>query len=992
MIGKPVGFYIHRKSKKEIKLLISDASESRKSAHISSPDMFMYTRQSKLWDRADMADACGLTLRERFEQSGDIDEISNSISAHQRAIQLTPDGHADVPSRLNNLGNSFLCRFERTGDLTDIADAISAHQKAVQLTPDGHADMPILLNNLGNSFGRHFEHTGDLPDISNAISALQKAVQLTPDGHADMPARLNNLGNTFLGRYERTSDLTDIAHAISAHQKAVQLTPNDHADMPIQLNNLGNSFLCRFERIGDLADIANAISAHQRAVELTPDGHADMPRWLNNLGYSLSNHFKRTGDLAEIAQAISAHQKAVQLTPDGHANMPGWLDNLGNSFAGRFERTSDLTDIAHAISAHQKAVQLTPKGHARMPARLNNLGNSFLRRFNSSYTSDFSNGVNATSNYRQSAIHKSGPPLIRLNAAKFWALFSVTFNPTGSLEAYDVVVDLLSQIAGMDRTIQQRHSSLVDISRLTAAAASAAFALGEFGKALEWLEQGRCLVWSQLNQLRTPVDDLRTHDHLLADRFLRVSQALESSGSRRECAPLVLNGTMSEKVALEDEARTHVMLARDWEQLLDEIRTIPAFHNFLRPRRALDMMKHLPQDGPVILINVHEDRCDALALIPDCDQPLHIPLNHFTHQEASRLRDRLRTCLSRSGYRMRDVDRGPREVADPEATSEIHKILQELWLCVAKPILDGLSYPVSPMSMPIIAYKASFISHTKPNPLNPTRVWWCATGPLAFLPIHAAGIYGHDIQSPGSCVSDYVVSSYTPTISILLEKVKAMPVGRPSPFSKVLLVSQPQTPGLSPIPGTTREINVVYEKLATVTDTWKSLRLEGSVATVSQVKQEMETHGWVHLACHASQDTHSPLNSGFFLHDGRLELLEIMKLKIPERELAYLSACQTSTGDEKLSEEAVHLAAGMLAAGYQGVVATMWSIKDRHAPDVAGSFYEYLLEKGKDEGALGLDSTNAAYALHYATQRLRKEIGDSEKALLTWVPYVHFGL
>ena len=105
----------------------------------------------------------------------------------------------------------------------------------------------------------------------------------------------------------------------------------------------------------------------------------------------------------------------------------------------------------------------------------------------------------------------------------------------------------------------------------------------------------------------------------------------------------------------------------------------------------------------------------------------------------------------------------------------------------------------------------------------------------------------------------------------------------------------------------------------------------------SRVKLEMESHGSIHLACHAIQDLDNPLKSGFFLHDGRLELSEIMKQKFTVRELAFLSACQTSTGTKKLSEEVVHLAAGMLAAGYQSVVATMWSIKDRCGPVVAES-------------------------------------------------------
>jgi len=609
--GKPVGSYIHHTRKKEIKSLISDGSlESilERFFHIPSLDIYMRTRHSELWNQTDMVNVCGTILKERFKQTGDIDEISNAISAWQRAVQLTPDGHDDMPGGLNNLGNSFLRRFERTGDLTDIANAISAHQRAVQLTPDGHANMPNWLNSLGNSFFR------------------------------------------------------------------------------------------RFERTGDLTDIADAISAHQRVVQLTPDGHAWMPSWLGNLGTSFLLRFERTGDLSDITNAISALQRAVQLIPDGHVEMPTVLSSLGRSFLRRFERTGDLTDIDNAISAHQRSVQLTPNGHPNMPILLGNLGDSFWHRF--LRAGDFSATLAATSNYRQAATYNSGHPSVRLIAAARWAArLSISHNPIDSLNAYDVVVNLLSQIAGMHRTIEQRHSSLVDTSNLTATAASAAFALGEIAKALEWLEQGRCLVWSQLNQLRTPVDDLKTHNPLLADRFLHISRALESSGSRQESAPLIFNGTFSEKVGLEDEAHTHVMLAQDWEQLLEEIRRIPGFFNFLRPRQALDILAELPRDGPVILINVHERRCDALALIPNCNQPLHIPLDHFTYAQASRLRDRLRSYLSRRGCRMRDVDRGPREVKDPEATSEIHNILQDLWMCVAKPILDALAYSVSLMFM-----------------------------------------------------------------------------------------------------------------------------------------------------------------------------------------------------------------------------------------------------------------------------------------------------
>jgi CHAT domain-containing protein len=123
------------------------------------------------------------------------------------------------------------------------------------------------------------------------------------------------------------------------------------------------------------------------------------------------------------------------------------------------------------------------------------------------------------------------------------------------------------------------------------------------------------------------------------------------------------------------------------------------------------------------------------------------------------------------------------------------------------------------------------------------------------------------------------------------------------------------------------------------------LLLEDAEATTEKVKTEIKSHNWVHFACHGIQDVAEPLKSGVHLHDGRLELLEIMRQQIPNPDLAFLSACQTSKGDLKLSEEVLHLAAGMLAAGYRGVVGTMWSISDMHGPEFATEFYKYLLTK-----------------------------------------------
>jgi CHAT domain-containing protein len=160
--------------------------------------------------------------------------------------------------------------------------------------------------------------------------------------------------------------------------------------------------------------------------------------------------------------------------------------------------------------------------------------------------------------------------------------------------------------------------------------------------------------------------------------------------------------------------------------------------------------------------------------------------------------------------------------------------------------------------------------------------------------------------------------------------------------------------------------------------------LNGHEGTKSRVMKAMKDSNWAHLACHGAQRQDEPTKSGLILHDGHLTLEEIIKLDLPNAEFAYLSACQTTTGEERLSDEAVHIAGGMLLAGYRGVVATMWSIQDDLAPEVADEFYRRIMEEG------GIpDCRKAAEALHFAVQKLRKK---GNVPLTSWIPFVHLGV
>ena len=240
-------------------------------------------------------------------------------------------------------------------------------------------------------------------------------------------------------------------------------------------------------------------------------------------------------------------------------------------------------------------------------------------------------------------------------------------------------------------------------------------------------------------------------------------------------------------------------------------------------------------------------------------------------------------------------------------------------------------------------------------------------------------------------MSDFAVSSYIPTVNSVLTTSESNSVNKHGDFpTGILIVSQPNTPGQKPIPFA----GVEAEKITRLLESQgiSCITLDDQKGTVDGVLKAMESLPYIHMACHASQNLAEPLKSSIFLHDGRLDVSEIMAKNLPHSDFAFLSACQTSTGDEDLPEEVVHIAAGMLAAGYRSVVGTMWSIFDMHGPDLAEFFYESFLDGAINERSKMDASTGAAQALHCATQRLQKKLPDLPDSLFAWVPYIHIGI
>jgi CHAT domain-containing protein len=140
----------------------------------------------------------------------------------------------------------------------------------------------------------------------------------------------------------------------------------------------------------------------------------------------------------------------------------------------------------------------------------------------------------------------------------------------------------------------------------------------------------------------------------------------------------------------------------------------------------------------------------------------------------------------------------------------------------------------------------------------------------------------------------------------------------------------------------------------------------------------------LHLACHGQQDTQEPLKSGFVMQDKMVQVGDLLRLNLPNARLAFLSACETAQGDMERPDEALHLAATMLYAGFISIVGTMWSMGDIDGPIVAKTVYQELF--AGEGGTLNFDVI--PYALDSAVRRLRAQGLEPSR----WAPYIHIGL
>ncbi len=949
----------------------------------------------------------GVSLLQRYDRDRNLDDLNAAIEAHDQVRTASVELDAKDISRFGNARES---RFHHTGSVEDLNCAVALHSEAADRARAEGRPSPEYAANVASALWARAEYTGEISDYDRAVEEARSVVaaaEQQDDPH--LYQHLATLATILSSRFDRLGSLADLDDAIAYDRQALDVLPapeidiaqmlnglaadlrkggagdladvlspeepvehvREHPALPGLLSHLGSDLAARFRISGDSQDLDEAITKHREAVEATPSGDPDRLRCLTNLATALATRAQILNDANDANEAVKVAQAAADAAPHGHPMRPRALSNLAIALARRYEHTRDPAELDHAVSIARDSVrECTDLDRADRARFLLTLGHVLRVRSELEGEHTLPDWEDALRSWQEAAELTAAPAAIRAMAARSSAdALSTRGKHDQALRWYTRTVELLPLVAwrGIGRKSQERQ--LAVWTSLANNAAACAINAGRPMEALQLLEQGRSVLWSQLLETRTDLTDLRSVNKDLAMELENVRAGLD-----RDPELTALDQTPLNKRPAEDHRMAQAM---EWDTLVEEVRKLPGFASFLRPPPATDLYR-AAADGTAVVINISQERCDAIAVTTSGAELIRLP--ELTLESAmTKANDYLQAIQHyESAQTQLALTQRPQADDPPSAFHQytstklklratrdaMEQLLQETlewaWDVIAEPVLTHLGFLTTPGEQD-----------------QWPRVWWCPTGPLTVVPLHAAGYHAPGAPS-GQTVLDRAISSYTPTLRALYQARSSSPatVGT-RPQQRMLVVAMPNTPNLAPLPNVERERDLLTHEFFP----GRSTVMHGHQATREAVRAALGSHRWVHFSCHGMQDLAEPSFGGLYLYDRPLSLTDISAGQF-HGEFAYLSACKTAIGGVHLPDEAITLAAALHYTGYSHVIATLWSVYDPAAADVSEALYRRLTTNGH------FTPEHAATALHHTIRQLRERYRTEPSV---WIPFTHTG-
>lgn len=902
----------------------------------------------------------------RYDHTKAPGDLREAISWAKEAAAATPDENSDRGKLLHVLAECFSSKYDYTAVQGDLEDAILCAREAVIEISGENPNRGEYLHELARLFACRYRDTKTPGDLEEAIRCNTEAVAATPTNNWNRGLYLIDLSLRIWSRFDQSRELDDLQEAISKAADAVQATPDDHPKRGPYLLTLGQMLVSRYEETRCFDDLEEAIAVQRQGLALINDDDPDRGSFVRQLCLSVWSRYYRTGMSEHLEESVRLGNETIATCDKNDPNRGKCLTQMGNWECYRYNETGELEHLQAAIKWDAEAVESAPRSGEIRALCLNNQGLRLYARFQKlATTRDLEKAIHCAREalsavmqdsrirgqinrslgcYLKSKSRSNDVPAAkqydyRSQAVGFFEADSASLDQlpvhrrrsllhAGHLLVEDsrwerAFVHFKSAIQLLPKPLQssKRHSVVEELRGLSSLIASLSLQAGHTAfTALRYLELGCGVISSQIFDSRNDVSDLDHRNLMLCLKYQYLTNMLDSPTHDHSSS---------------DFNRRSNLLAQ-LERVAQEIRLVERLEGLQLPPWSHDLGS-LAKLGPIIAFNITGARSDAIIITNTGIKSIPLPKLNYSEVEANA---RLIT---------EDLTKGTLGTTH-ERSEKMKVILLWLWSSAVKPVLTELEL---------------IPSNREPLPC----VWWVTDGPMAQMPIHAAGDYFKDSSDH---TFQHVVSSYTPTIEALAYAREASSKASKQPNKRVLLVGIATTPAndtLGNIPGFQKQPKDIEEIIF-------------ACATMRRPKNPSK-YSVLNALPDSDPEQDSSSSRFYLLYDRDNDMVEpltirgISDVEAPNAVVVYLSG-------EHLLHEAIHLTREFQLAGFPHVIGTLWTGGEGLAAVVAQIFYRNLfslLEEGVLENAV-------ARAFHSAIVSLWEKERNNP---LSWTPFIHVG-
>jgi tetratricopeptide (TPR) repeat protein len=681
-----------------------------------------------------------------------LDEVIGCLRDAVKVTLCPPDSYRALHALADTISN----RFVKTHSNEDYEEATALFERILDLAGAGECKD-------SESFRAA---SGASSSLMGLASIRSNIFRHKPEYIEEEISRLRAEYNSpFIDEEDRLEVASDLASRIRSRFEEYSLTPLvdvSSSSSMVKSADLSGPEPCR--EIYSATDIRQKIEHLKDMLSNTPSGTEHYAKCLDHLQDWYKSKFRLTSDITDIDESIMYSRLSLCET---HADDP-WrvtaLLRLCNILLFAFKETENIRYLDESITYDYNILELKTAPHAQFLAA-RTLVSSLLSR--SRLLGRIEDRHEAIRLILAVIDDPYAQETQRFQLSCRWAIAARPIGHPTTLTAYKTAMSLMQKSVSLAPTVSIQHTRLVamgkDCQTMPLEYASYQIRLWRFEEAIETLEQGRALLWSEMRGFRTPVvqpiEDSPPSSPL-AKRFAEVNQELEA---------LTISVTPDGSPELEDDVaqgrdgtdplgrlvieRRNLLEERD--VLILQIRGQPGLEGFLKAP-SFTTLRSAASRGPVIIINHCEWRSDIIVIFHNY-LPCSIPTPDNFYDRANKLRDEL-------------VEARKHGLDSTKYQDALCSVLKGLYELVGEPVIKRLRL----LGVP-----------------EQSRIWLCPTSVFCSLPLHAMG----PIPSSGAGRPRYF--SIHPLIYAISHRPHRVSKDKPSGTGKALFTPCRSTRRLS---------------------------------------------------------------------------------------------------------------------------------------------------------------------------------------------------